>query len=132
MIDLVASDKASEASSDEYMQLQLRIYRLSLIVTVLAVLFSEIFFGFTTSVSLLVGALSGILYLRLLARGIGKLGKTSKGVSKVQLLVPVCLVLAASKLPQLDILPAFLGFLLYKPSLIIHFLLEPSAKAASE
>jgi len=132
MIDLVASDNASEAYSDEYMQLQLRIYRLSLIVTVIAVFLSEIFFGFTTSVSLLIGALSGILYLRLLARGIGKLGKTSKGVSKVQLLVPVCLVLAAFKLPQLDVLPALLGFLIYKLSLIIHFLLEQSAKAASE
>jgi len=89
-------------------------------------------FGFQTSLSLLVGSLSGILYLRLLARGIGKLGKTSKGVSKVQLLVPVCLVLATSKLPELQMIPALLGFLLYKPSLIIQFLLEPSAKVATE
>jgi len=132
MIELVASDKQSEDYSDEYVQLQLRIYRLSLMITVFAGISSEIFFGFKTSLSLLVGALAGIFYLRLLARGIGKLGKTSKGVSKVQLLVPVFLVLVASKLPQLEMMPALLGFLLYKPSLIIQFLLEPSAKVVNE
>jgi len=46
-------------------------------------------------------------------------------VGKIQLLVPVLLVLAASKVPQLDLIPALLGFLLYKPALIIQFLSMP-------
>lgn len=70
------------------------------------------------------GSFSGILYLRLLARSIGKLGKSSKTVGKVQLIIPVLLVLVVSRLPQLSLLPAILGFLLYKPSLIIQEMFE--------
>ncbi len=126
ILDLVSSVKESEDLTDEYIKLQLRIFRLSILITAIAVSISLIFLGVQFSLSLLLGALSGIFYLRLLARGIGKLGKTSKSVSKVQLLVPVVLFLVVSKLPELQFLPALLGFLLYKPSLIIQFLLEPS------
>ena len=74
--------------------------------------------------NVLVGALAGVLYLRLLARSVGKLGNGSKSVSKIQLIVPVVLVISASRFPQLELLPAFLGFLLYKPALILQGLLE--------
>jgi ATP synthase protein I len=132
ILDLDSSANKSGDLSDEYTKLQLRIFRVSILITALAVSISLIFFGAQFSFSLLLGAFSGILYLRLLARGIGKLGKTSKAVSKVQLLVPVVLVLVVSKLPDLQLLPALLGFILYKPSLIIQFLLEPSAKVKPE
>jgi ATP synthase protein I len=132
LLDLESSVKNSVDSLDDYVKLQLRIFRLAAFVTLFVVITAFFFFGFQASISILIGALSGILYLRLLARGIGKLGKASKMVGKIQLLVPVLLVLVVSKLPQLDLLPALLGFLLYKPSLIIQFLLEPSAIASSE
>ena len=85
----------------------------------------SIFVDLHAAFSLLLGAFSGILYLRLLAKSIGSLGKTSTSVSKFQLLVPVVLILAVSKLSFFQLLPALVGFLLYKPSLIIQFLLEP-------
>ena len=122
--NLDSSEKSSEEFSYEYTQLQLRIFRLTLILSSFAVLITAIFFDIRASISLLIGACSGILYLRLLARGIGKLGKSSMSVSKVQLLVPILLFFAVSRVPQLELLPAFLGFLLYKPSLIVQFLLE--------
>jgi len=127
-LDLQVSDEKTEVLSDEYVELQLHMYRLTLLLTAFAVVIAAFFFGKQISISLLVGALSGILYIRLLARGIGKLGKTSRMVSKVQLIVPVLLVLAVSKLPELDIIPSLIGFFLYKPSLVIQFLLQPSAK----
>jgi len=120
-----SSEKFSESNQDKYMQLQLRIYRLTLIITAPSVLICALFFDLNSAFSLFIGALSGILYLRLLARGIGKLGKTSMSVSKVQLLVPVLLFFSASRLPQLELLPALVGFILYKLSLIIQFSLEP-------
>ena len=86
---------------------------------------TAIFFGVNVSLSILVGALFGLLYLRLLARSIGHLGKTTSGVSKVQLIVPVVLFLAVSRLPQLQLVPSLVGFFLYKPSLIMQFLREP-------
>jgi len=89
-------------------------------------------FSLSTSISLLIGALFGALYLRLLARSVGNLGKSSKTVGKIQLVVPVLLVLGVSKLPQLDLLPSLLGFLLYKPSLILQVMLESSNKEESQ
>ena len=41
--------------------------------------------------------------------------------TKLQLLVPVCLFIFASKLGSLDIFPAMIGFFIYKPSLIFYF-----------
>ena len=123
--------EASIASSDEYVQLQQRIFRAALLVSALAVAITAFFFESQVAISLLIGALSGILYLRLLARSIGKLGTSSKSVSKIQLVVPVVLVLAVSKLSQLELLPALLGFLLYKPSLIFQILLESRSRASS-
>ena len=111
--------------SDEYVELQFRIYKLTLLFTLFAVGIAGFFWGTQACVSLLIGSLSGVFYLRLLARGIGKLGTTTKKVGKIQLLVPVLLVVAVSKTPQLDLLPALLGFLLYKPALIIQFLSMP-------
>jgi len=128
-LELAYSGEVAKASSDEYVQLQQRIYRATLMVSVFAVTVSALFFELQVSISLLIGALSGVLYLRILARSIGKLGKNSKSVSKIQLFIPVFLVLAAAKLSQLDLIPALLGFLLYKPSLIFQFLLESRLKA---
>ena len=77
-----------------------------------------------TAASVLVGTLAGLLYLRLLARSVSRLGVDSKSVGKVQLLVPITLVLAAARIPQLQMLPALLGFLLYKPALILQAVLD--------
>ena len=124
-LDLVPSaSPAKGTSEEEYVHLQRRIYLAALVVTAIAVFLTAILFGLQTSISLLIGAFSGILYLRLLARSVGKLGKSTKTVGKIQLLVPVVLVLAASKLPQLELLPTLLGFVLYKPSLIFQVILE--------
>ncbi len=111
----------------EYVSFQRRIFKMTLVVTAIAVIFTINFFDLNAAISLLLGAFSGILYLRLLAKSIGSLGKSSSSVSKFQLLVPVLLILAVSKLSVIQLLPALVGFLLYKPSLIIQFLLEPSA-----
>jgi ATP synthase protein I len=123
--DKVTNFDSSDHASNGYVQLQRDIYILTLALSVLIVFCTAFFAGFNTSISILIGALSGTIYLRLLARGIGRLGISSKSVGKVQLLVPVLLVLAASKSSQLELLPCLFGFLLYKPSLIIHFLRQP-------
>ncbi len=128
LMDLEILDESPMIDSDEYVQLQLRIYRLTIILTAFSTVIVAFFYGVNASISLFLGALSGILYLRLLARGIGKLGKSARMVSKIQLLVPTVLVLVVLKLPQLQLLPALLGFLLYKSSLVIQFLIEPWLK----
>jgi len=118
-------DASSEVKSDEYLELQFRVLRLTLFLTIFSVGIAGFFWGIQASASNLIGALSGIFYFRLLARGVGRLGTSAKIVGKIQLLVPVILVLGSSRFPQLDLIPALLGFLLYKPALIIQFLSMP-------
>ena len=108
------------SQNDEYTKLQLTIFGITFIVSILLASITGIFLGFTFGFSIFTGAIAGIFYLRLLAKSIGKLGKES-GVSKLQLLVPVCLFIFASKLGSLEILPAMIGFFIYKPSLILYF-----------
>jgi ATP synthase protein I len=118
-------EAASTGSTGDYAQLQRRLILATLIVSALAALITALVFDLHTAASLLVGGLGGVLYLRLLARSVGKLGNGAKKVGKTQLLVPVVLVLAGARLPQLDLLPALIGFLLYKPALILQMLLDP-------
>ena len=109
------------SQNDEYTKLQVTIFGITFIVSTLLAAITGIFLGFTFGFSIFIGAISGIFYLRLLAKSVGKLGKESSGVSKLQLLVPFCLFIFASKLGSLDIFPAMIGFFIYKPSLIFYF-----------
>ena len=107
--------------SNDYFKLQLAIFSItflgSLVIAVLTCIFINLKFG----LSIFIGSIVGIFYLRLLAKSIGNLGKSSSGVSKLQLLLPVCLFIFASKNEFIEILPAIIGFFLYKPSLFFYF-----------
>lgn len=123
-LEPVSSPPAPPEDGDTYARLQRRLILATLIVSALAVPFTALVFDLHSAGCLLVGALAGVLYLRLLARSVAKLGNGSKKVGKLQLLVPVVLVLAAAKLPQLELLPALIGFLLYKPALILQAVVD--------
>ena len=123
-LDPAPSIPVPPEGDDAYARLQRRLILATLIVSALAVPFTALVFDPRTAGCLLVGALAGVLYLRLLARSVAKLGNGSKKVGKLQLLVPVVLVLAAAKLPQLELLPALIGFLLSKPALILQAVVD--------
>ena len=108
----------------EFQRLQQRMLLATTIAAAIAVPIACLAFGWTIGLSLLIGALAGLLYLRLLARSVARLGEASNSLSKVQLLVPVVLVLASSRIPQLQLVPALVGFLLYKPALLVQAALD--------
>ena len=114
----------SDRGMADYQRLQRRLLGATAAATVLAVCASALLFNAATALSVLVGGLSGLLYLLLLARSVSRLGGDRRSLGKAQLLVPVALVLASSRIPGLAILPALLGFLLYKPALILQVLLD--------
>lgn len=126
----VAAPVPAEATSsstngmEHYARLQRRLLVATAAAVALAVPLTGWLFGGSAALSLLLGGLGGLLYLRLLARSVSRLGGDRRSVGKVQLLVPVALVLAAARIPSLQILPALLGFLLYKPALIVQALLD--------
>ena len=119
--DLVDQFHKFFSINDEYTKLQVTIFVITFIIAFLIALITGITVGYTFGFSVFIGGLGGIFYLRLLAKSIGKIGKESTEVSKLQLLVPICLFIFASKLGSLDIFPAMLGFFIYKPCLIFYF-----------
>ena len=110
------------SNNDEYTKLQITIFGITFIIAILVAFITGIIIGYTFGFSVFIGAIAGIFYLRLLAKSIGKIGKESTRVSQLQLLVPICLFIFASKLGSLDIFPTMIGFFIYKPSLIFYFL----------
>tara|TARA_Y100001934_G_scaffold237532_1_gene289803 strand:+ start:110 stop:445 length:336 start_codon:yes stop_codon:yes gene_type:complete len=108
----------------DYARLQQRLMLATLAVSLVAVFIALVGFDVAVARSLLVGSCAGVLYLRLLARSVARLGGGSRQVGRFQLVVPVLLIVAAAKLPQLELLPAFIGFLLYKPALILQTVID--------
>ena len=122
---LPSSDSAvvntpAENGMESFARLQVRLMLATVIVSAVATLFASFYFDLFVARSLLVGAVAGLFYLRLLARSVARLGGGSRQVGRFQLVVPILLIAAAARLPQLDLLPAFVGFLLYKPALILQ------------
>lgn len=108
----------------DFQRLQQRMLLATTVAAAVSVPIAAFAFGWTVALSLLIGALAGLLYLRLLARSVARLGEASRSLSKVQLLVPVVLVLASARVPQLQLVPALVGFLLYKPALLVQAALD--------
>ena len=79
------------SKNNEYTKLQITIFSITFIVAILVASITGIIIGYTFGFSVFIGAIAGIFYLRLHAKSIWKIGKQSKGVSQLQLLVPVCL-----------------------------------------
>jgi len=79
-----------------------------------------IFYSLNIALNYLIGACAGLLYLRMLAKDVERLGREKQQLSKTRLALIVLLILLAGKLNQLQVLPIFLGFLTYKATLIIY------------
>jgi ATP synthase protein I len=109
----------------DYARLQRRLMLATVAVSAVVVAITWVVFGGLTARSLLLGSCCGLLYLRLLARSVARLGPGSRSVGRFQLLVPVLLVVASSRIPAISLLPALAGFVLYKPALLLQAAFAP-------
>ncbi|MEO1001833.1 MAG: hypothetical protein AAFX65_01830 [Cyanobacteria bacterium J06638_7] len=119
-----AADEAA-GSGDDYGRLQRRLLLATLLVTIAATLICWPLAGALAARSLLLGGTCGLLYLRLLARSVGRIGPDSRSLGRFQILVPALLVVAAARVPAIEILPALAGFVLYKPALLLQAFIAP-------
>lgn len=113
------------APTDEYGRLQWRLLLATLVLTLLVSAATWPWLGASAARSLLLGGCCGLLYLRLLARSVGRIGPESRSLGRFQIVVPALLIVAAARIPSLELLPAFAGFLLYKPALLLQAVLAP-------
>jgi ATP synthase protein I len=114
--------KEADPSMGEFFKLQWELLVTSLVLTVVIFIFTYGFYTFNTALNYLIGALAGLLYLRLLAKHVEQLGRQRKKLGQTRLATFIILIVVASQVDQLEILPIFLGFLTYKASLIIYVL----------
>ncbi|MGI0493120.1 ATP synthase subunit I [Alkalinema pantanalense CENA528] len=115
-------EQQSSGSMDEYYALQRELIVTTLVL--MGIIFPAVWFSYGLNVALnyLMGAFTGVIYLRLLGKNVEKLGQGASAVGKSQIAVFVGVMIIASQLKQLSILPIFLGFLTYKATLIIYTL----------
>jgi ATP synthase protein I len=112
--------RSSEDSMGEYQQLKRELYLITLAITAVAFVTVVLVYGWKISFSYLLGAVAGVVYLRLLAKDVDRIGNESVKLSPNRLALFVVLMLVAAKWHQLQILPVFLGFLTYKAALLIY------------
>jgi ATP synthase protein I len=82
----------------------------------------------------LLGVMGGVVYLRMLGRSVAQLGKTQSKLGLSRYAILIGLIVLAAKLPALQVLPIFFGFLSYKVTLLIHLfqtLFRPSRSRRS-
>lgn len=120
-----AADLSSSGPLDDFQRLQTRLLLATLLLSLVVALITLAVFGASTAGSLAIGACCGLLYLRLLARSVSRLGNESRSLSRLQIVVPAVLVVACTRLPALELLPALAGFVLYKPALLLQAVFAP-------
>ncbi len=106
----------------EFYQLQQELYVVTLVLTAVIFVSVWIFYPTNTALNYLLGAGVGLVYLRLLAKDVERLGSQKRKPSSSRLALVAGLLILATQLDRLQILPIFLGFLTYKGTLLVYTL----------
>lgn len=126
-VPVISNEAESNASANlpdlgmqEYAQLKQELYGVTLIL--MGVIFVSVWVFYARSIALnyLLGASTGLIYLRMLARDVDRLSQDFRSFSKTRFAVFIGAIVLATQLDQLQILPIFLGFLTYKATLIVY------------
>ena len=106
----------------EYYQLQRYLYLVMLVLT--GTIFVGVWLAYSgqTALNYLLGAIAGLLYFRRLARDIEGMGSGGFQLGGARLGIFIAVMIIATQIKTLSILPVFLGFLTYKAAIIVYVL----------
>jgi ATP synthase protein I len=117
---VVKSSSTSVADAmEEYSRLKFRLLILTLASGVIIGLCVWAWYGWKIALSYSVGALIGSIYFRMLTKSVDRLGGESNRLGFSRLGLFVILIVIAAKSDQLEILPAFFGFMTYKVAVLV-------------
>jgi ATP synthase protein I len=111
-----------EGSMQEYYQLQQELLLTTLALSGIIFISVWIFYSLNIALNYLIGACTCVVYLRMLAKDVERLGTEKQRLSKTRFALFIGLIIIATQVNKLQILPVFLGFLTYKASLIVYTL----------
>lgn len=115
-----SASSESAGSMQDFYQLSQELLIITLALTGTIFICVWIFYSLNIALNYLIGACTGVVYLRMLAKDVERLGREKSQLSKTRLALLIALILLASQWNQLQIMPIFLGFLTYKATLIIY------------
>ena len=112
----------SDHAMGEYFRLQQNLLLTTLGFT--AFIFVSVWLAYSRHIALnyLLGACVGVVYLRMLAKSVAELGRERRKLGSGRLAIFIGLIVFSTQYQQLEIVPAFLGFLTYKAALIAYTL----------
>lgn len=110
----------SSNSMQEFYELQRELLLITLALT--GVIFFGVWYFYSTNIALnyLLGACTGVVYLKVLARNVEQLGREKARMGKSHIAIFIGLIIIATQWNQLHVMPVFLGFLTYKGTLLIY------------
>lgn len=108
----------------EFYKLYQEFFLITLVLTGMIFISVWIFYSLNIALNYLLGASTGMVYVRMLAKDVERLGQEKRQLSKTRFALLVVIILLASRWNQLQIMPIFLGFLTYKATLMIYVIRE--------
>jgi ATP synthase protein I len=108
------------AATDDYEDLKIKLFTFTLILSGLIFVGVAAVYGLQIALNYLLGACTGVVYLKMLAKSVDQLGSQTKRLGYSRLGVFIILIIVSTRLEQLQILPIFLGFLTYKAAILVY------------
>lgn len=113
-------DKERVNSMEEFYQLYQKLLVITLVLTGIIFISVWIFYSLNIALNYLIGACAGVVYLKMLAKDVERLGDEKKRLSKGRFALFIGLIVLATQWHELQVMPIFLGFLTYKATLLVY------------
>lgn len=109
-------------SMHEFYQLSQELLLVTLVLAGIVFISVWIFYSLNIALNYLIGACTGVVYLKMLGKDVEQLGSQKPRLNKNRFALFIGLIVVATQWQQLHILPIFLGFLTYKAALIVYMI----------